>query len=370
MQQLRGDRWRDEEKVRAEREWRSFFDNSPAAMLTADGEGRIIMGNAAAQKLLGCEDQPLSGKALAPCLPALATALRIERAKPLSHTLTGCKSWRPNHEMFVADAWFSIDQTEFGTRLGAVLVDASERLQDRERWVLRSSMATSQIAMGAVLHELRNLSAAASLMLTNLERSTRLQKNADFVALGNLLTALAKIASAELRPGEGSHSSVDVRALLDQLRIIIGPWLQESEISVTWKLAADLPHVWGEEPGLLQIFLNLAQNCSKAMQSSEQKKLTISAAVERETVVVRFRDTGPGVTQPDELFRPFQRASGAKGLGLYVSRAIAHSFSGELKYEPVPSGSCFAVELVPLREWQKVTGEYGNTAATHQNSSR
>jgi two-component system, LuxR family, sensor kinase FixL len=369
LQQLRGDPRRRKAQFREEREWRAFFDNSPAAMLTADEEGRIIMGNAAAQKLLGFEDEPLRGKGLASCLPALATALRIERAKPLSHTLTGCKSWRPNNEMFVADAWLSIDKTEFGTRLGAVIVDASERLQDRERWVLRSSMATSQIAMGAVLHELRNLSAAASVMLTNLERHTKLLKNADFVALGNLLKALAKIASAELRPGEGSHSSVDVRALLDQLRIIIGPSMQESEISVTWKLAADLPHVWGEEPGLLQIFLNLAQNSSKAMHSSEQKKLTISAAVEHESVVVRFQDTGPGVTHPDELFQPFHRASGAKGLGLYVSRAIAHSFSGELTYEPVPAGCCFAVELVPLREWQKVTGEYGSATAAYQNSS-
>jgi signal transduction histidine kinase len=369
MQRIRGDRRREEENVQAECEWRSFFDNSPAAMLTADGEGRIIMGNTAAQKLLGFEDQPLRGIALASCLPALATVLRIERAKPLSHTLTGCKSWRPNNEMFVADAWLSIDQTEFGTRLGAVIVDASERLQDQERLVLRSSMATSQIAMGAVLHELRNLSAAASVMLTNLERHTRLQKNADFVALGSLLKALAKIASAELRPGEGSHSSVDVRALLDQLRIIIAPSLQESEISVTWRLAADLPHVWGEAPELLQIFLNLAQNSSKAMQSSEQRKLTISAVVEHESVVVRFQDTGPGVTHPDELFAPFHRASGAKGLGLYVSRAIAHSFSGELTYEPLPAGSCFAVKLVPLREWQKVTSEYGTATATYQNSS-
>src|SRR5260370_15197952 len=109
--------------------------------------------------------------------------------------------------MFVAGGWLSIDKTEFGTRLGAVIVDASERLQDRERWVLRSSMATSQIAMGAVLHELRNLSAAASVMLTNLERHTKLQNNADFVALGNLLKALAKIASAELRPRSEEHTS-------------------------------------------------------------------------------------------------------------------------------------------------------------------
>jgi C4-dicarboxylate-specific signal transduction histidine kinase len=134
-------------------------------------------------------------------------------------------------------------------------------------------------------------------------------------------------------------------------------------------LAADLPHVWGEAPELLQIFLNLAQNSSKAMQSSEQRKLTISAVVEHESVVVRFQDTGPGVTHPDELFAPFHRASGAKGLGLYVSRAIAHSFSGELTYEPLPAGSCFAVKLVPLREWQKVTSEYGTATATYQNSS-
>src|SRR5690242_21120192 len=90
-----------------------------------------------------------------------------------------------------------------GTRLGAVIVDASERLQERERGVLRSSMATSQIAMGAVLHEIRNLSAAAALMHNNLERLAWLQRNDDFVALGNLLRALTKIASAELRPGEG-----------------------------------------------------------------------------------------------------------------------------------------------------------------------
>ena len=65
-----------------------FFDNSPAGMLTADGEGRIIMGNAAAQKLLGFEDHPLRGKALVSSLPTLATALTIERGEtafPYAH---------------------------------------------------------------------------------------------------------------------------------------------------------------------------------------------------------------------------------------------------------------------------------------------
>jgi PAS domain S-box-containing protein len=366
---LRANLRRKETQLQAQEEWHTFFENSPAAILTADGEGRIVLANPAAQKLFGFGNLPLGGQPLVSRLPALATALRIEREKPLFHTLTECKGWRPNGEMFVADAWFSIDKSQLGTRLGAVIVDASERLQERERGVLRSSMATSQIAMGAVLHELRNLSAAAALMHNNLERLTRLQRNDDFVALGNLLRALAKIASAELRPGEGSHSSVDLRGVLGQLRIIIDPWFAESEMCVHWDISPDLPPVWGEEQGVLQIFLNLAQNSNKAMLASQQKQLTISAAAEGDAVVVRFLDTGPGVADPEGLFRPFHRSTGVKGLGLYVSRAIAHSFSGELKYVPLPSGSCFAVELVPLREWQKVAGGYESATAAYKNSS-
>jgi two-component system sensor kinase FixL len=346
-----------------QQEWRTFFDNSPAAMLIADGTGTIITGNPAAQKLLGCEGRPLTGMGLAPSLTALGAAVRIERQRPLFNTLTGCSGWRANGEMFVADAWFSVHKTDSGTRLGAVVVDASERLQERARGSFRSSMATSQIAMGAVLHEIRNVSAAAALMynnLTNIEGShlAELQKNADFEALGGLLKALTNLAAAELRPGEGVQRSVDLAAVLAQLRIIVDPWFLESDMQVKWDIATNLPHVFGEESGLLQIFLNLAQNSNKAMLPSEQGQLTIQASAEGEWVVVRFQDTGPGVTNPDELFEPFRRRGAVKGLGLFVSRAIAHSFYGELKHTPVESGSCFAVELLPVREWQKVAVGY------------
>lgn len=353
----------------AEQERRTFFDNSPAAILIADGAGKIVLANKAAQNLLGFEDQPLTGQGLASCLPALASALRIERANQVFHTITECKGWRPNGEVFIADAWFSIDKTPLGPRLGAVVVDASERLEEREQWGLRSALTTSQIAIGAVLHEIRNLCAAATLMHANLERVPNLRKNEDFEALGSLVGALAKIASAELRAGESLLTSVDVGAVLDQLRLIIDPWFRRSEMSIDWDIASDLPRVWAEGPGLLQIFLNLAQNSNKAMSSSEQKRLTISASVEGDSVLVRFRDTGPGVTAPDEMFRPLHNSAGVKRLGLYVSRAIAHSFSGELRSEPSPVGSCFAVELLSLRAWQKEEVEYGDATSDYQNSS-
>jgi C4-dicarboxylate-specific signal transduction histidine kinase len=81
------------------------------------------------------------------------------------------------------------------------------------------------------------------------------------------------------------------------------------------------------------------------MQNSAEKKLTVSASMQDETVVVRFEDTGTGIANPENLFRPFQRDAQATGLGLYVSLALVKSFGGDLVYEPRDRGCCFAVAL-------------------------
>ena len=95
----------------------------------------------------------------------------------------------------------------------------------------------------------------------------------------------------------------------------------------------------------MQVFLNLAKNSRRAMQETAEKRLTISTSRQQETVVVRFEDTGTGVANPENLFRPFQRDAKATGLGLYVSRALVKSFGGDLVYEARDRGCCFAVVL-------------------------
>jgi len=74
----------------------------------------------------------------------------------------------------------------------------------------------------------------------------------------------------------------------------------------------------------------------------------ISVAVESDLVAIHFRDSGPGVAQPDELFRPFQAGAQSIGLGLYISRAILRAHGGGLRYSPEGPGSCFTVELWPV----------------------
>jgi len=204
----------------------------------------------------------------------------------------------------------------------------------------------SRILFGAVSHEVRNLSAAAGVAYANLGRAADLDANEDFQALGTLLEGLEKIASAELRlASETIRARADLFNVLEELRVLLEPSLVESDTELLWRVPEDLPAVCGEHHSLLQVFLNLAQNSRRELQRVKERRLTVTVDATEGPVLVRFEDTGPGVQQPERLFQPFQHGSDATGLGLYVSRAIVRSFAGDLRHEPRPQGSCFAVEL-------------------------
>ncbi len=100
--------------------------------------------------------------------------------------------------------------------------------------------------------------------------------------------------------------------------------------------------------GLLQAFLNLVQNGYRAVQQGPSRSLTISVSTNVGKAIVRFQDSGPGISAPDRLFQPFQQGADGTGMGLYVSRSIVRSYGGELRFEPQPQAPCFAVELQML----------------------
>jgi C4-dicarboxylate-specific signal transduction histidine kinase len=111
--------------------------------------------------------------------------------------------------------------------------------------------------------------------------------------------------------------------------------------------------VQGDHHSLLQIFLNLARNSEQALESSERKTLTVTAGLENDLVMVRFRDSGPGIANPGDLFKPFQPGAHSAGLGLYISRAVVRSYGGDLFFEPQSAGACFALQLWPAEDQER-----------------
>ena len=343
------DELEDQVKLRRdlEEQLRALVESSPAAIVTIDSDGKVVLANEAANQLLAPGGTPLQGQAIHFYLPALQTVLKTQSSRVFRTTLQ-CTGKRSDGEVFLAGIWFSTYSTISGPRLAAIVVDLSEDLRNREELSLDYLLKNTRILMSTVAHEIRNLSGAVLVVHKNLSRIKELETNEDFRALGGLLQSLEKISALELgsTPAQNGQA-VELTSVLDELRILIETTYHESEINVEWDIEEPLPLVWADRYGLVQVFLNLAKNSQRAMMSTETKRLRIAASEENGNVAIRFEDTGIGVASPESLFRPFQRGAQSSGLGLYVSRAIMRSFGGELAHEPRSEGSCFVV-ILPL----------------------
>jgi len=163
-----------------------------------------------------------------------------------------------------------------------------------------------------------------------------------------LIQSLERISALSVKAPSDAAVTVELTSLLDEVRVLIEGAYRESEIEIEWRAPENLPLVRADRYGLIQVFLNLAKNSQRAMESTETRKLRVSTSLEDKRVTIRVEDTGMGIVHPENLFRAFQPGAETTGLDLYVSRSIMRSFGGELLYEPRAHGCCFAVVVPAL----------------------
>jgi two-component system sensor kinase FixL len=332
----------------AEEQLRVLVESSPAAIIIVDNRGCVLDCNRAADNLFRADPPGIKGKVIGDYLPVLWSMSKSGANRQPFRTKIETRARRADGEVFPADIWLSSYDTHSGSRLAAIVLDASEELREREEEGLHRLLSQSHIVAGAVWHEVRNLCAAIAVVHLNLQREGALGQSPDFQALGNLVGGLKNLASVELRPRKDTMTEeVSLQEILEDLRIVVGGQFAEADVELRLELSEHLPTVMAERYGLLQVFLNLAQNSLRAMKGMPERVLTVHAGAEGDRVVIRFLDTGRGIPDPKNLFQPFQRGAEVTGMGLYVSRAIVRDFLGDLSHEPQPRGCCFAVGLVP-----------------------
>jgi len=205
----------------------------------------------------------------------------------------------------------------------------------------------------------------------NLSRNGSLTGNQDFEALGSLVQTLNKIASLELRQSvrEVEAASADLREVLTDLRIVLEPYCEESDIELRWSIPKQLPLVQADRHSLLQVLLNVTKNSQRALESAARKEINISVTATADGVCIRILDSGPGIPAGQRLFQPLQKGADATGLGLYLSRAFMRSFRGDLRHDPNQPGCCFVLELVALTDaTSQEQEEHGTSATGHVNA--
>jgi two-component system, LuxR family, sensor kinase FixL len=342
----------------AEEQLEFLIESSPAAILTMGSDHVILRANPAAHHLFGAATGELAGTSIRRYLPALGRVDLSREPCQSFRTEMQCRGEREQGDYFLASVFFSTYNTALGPRLAALVVDASDELRAREELSLEQLMSASRILVGAVAHEVRNVCGAITVIHENLVRDGGLDGNKDFEALGSMVETLNRIASLQLDHGasEPQLTVLDLSETLGDVRIVLDPYCQESDVVIRWEIPADLPPVRADRHRLLQVLLNLTKNSKRALEGAAVKRIDISASYQNGVVSVRVVDSGPGISSPERLFQPFQPGAGATGLGLYLSRAFMRSMGGDLRHDATVPGCCFLIELAAARAAEKAAG--------------
>ncbi|PTM93268.1 histidine kinase/DNA gyrase B/HSP90-like ATPase [Streptomyces sp. VMFN-G11Ma] len=145
----------------------------------------------------------------------------------------------------------------------------------------------------------------------------------------------------------------DVHELLDSTLLMLGGKIGP-RIDVVKDYDRTLPKIPAYPAELNQVWTNLIDNAVSAINSAGgEGTLTVRTGMERDMLLVEFRDTGPGVPKEirGRIFDPFfttKPVGEGTGLGLDISwRIVVNKHHGTLQVESEPGDTRFQV-LLPL----------------------
>ena len=153
------------------------------------------------------------------------------------------------------------------------------------------------------------------------------------------------------RPAQAQLQVTSLNAAVEQGMRFVRHAANAGRVTVVEDYADNLPWVRVDVSRMAQVFTNLTMNAIQAMPRGG--KLEISTGLENNSLYVRFRDTGTGISPEDlqRIFDPFyttKPAGQGTGLGLAVCRTLVNQHHGDITVDSEPGkGSRFTVWLPP-----------------------
>lgn len=258
-----------------------------------------------------------------------------------------------------------------------LLKDETEtrRLQEMLNRNQRLSAMGEMVARLA--HQIRTPLASAMLYVSQLKKphgDVPSQSNyADKILVG--LRQLDRMVNDMLmfaRGGEFTPEKVSVAALLDDLRQMLEPQLNQYNGSLSISNRSTTALLEGSRDMLLGALLNISTNAMQACGSGVILKIVISP-IKDDSIEICISDNGPGIDKEihKKIFEPFfTTRSGGTGLGLAVVRAVIQGHQGDVQVISTPGeGAAFSIKL-PIMQGESVlaSGLWKNTRTYTQNT--
>ncbi len=256
-----------------------------------------------------------------------STAERVAKAPSLSPLEAS------DREDTLSD-WLDDHGIEGGWQIAPTFVQAGLDID----WLERVAAAVDPEMLPGAVGWL-NYTVETELLMREIEDST--------TRVSNLVNAAKQYSQLDRAP----YQVCDVHELLDSTLLMLSGKIG-SGIKVVKEYDRTLPRVPTYPGELNQVWTNIIDNAVSAMNGAGgEGTLTVRTALEREQLLVEFRDTGPGV--PEEIrgriFDPFfttKPVGEGTGLGLDISwRIVVNKHHGHLEVHSVPGDTRFRVFL-------------------------
>jgi len=229
--------------------------------------------------------------------------------------------------------------------------------------------ATGQLA-ASIAHEINSPLQGITALLSvirmkhandeDLLKKLDLIKNA-FISIRNTVRNLIDLN----RPGKEKKQPMEVNQVIENTVALMRSYLKKNMVKINLNLAAEISKINASPQQIGQVIMNLVNNAVDSIihspgfhnQLNESEsfggEITIDTVCRGEEIVIRIKDTGPGISKKDinRIFDPFftRKKTMGMGVGLSICHGIIEDHKGSIVAENLAEGGAMFTIRLPLK---------------------